>query len=501
MESIGNLYNKDWAISYIDSCMKAGKRITVALLDLDFFTNVNEKIGSDSGDIVLQKMACFFEGCTIGALAYYGSDEFIFIYCGLSLEQLTVHLQNMQREFNQKRFVVLRPYEKTPLRYSMGVSQNSESICTVFQLLKTAEIALLQAKKNGRHRIEFYQNQPITSKKSGICSTYVGKNLKGICKEGALAYHAAISEPYGVEFDGVGDLLFVDRSNHQIKKVRRGRVYTVAGCGEPGYSGDGEAAASARLCKPSGVAVHAGKLYIADTGNHCIRMVEKGIITTVIGSGTCGYTGDYGPAARSCLNRPGGVVTDQQGNLYTNDYGNNVIRKIDGGGIISTVAGSGDYGYEGDYGQATLAALNKPYGLCVVPDGTYLYIADYGNHCIRQVNLNTGIIETLCGTGTPGYRGDSGPAHLAQLNGPFWIAFYKNNLFIADANNHAIRRIDLSTKIITTVVGDGVSGYIDDDGSLKNVRLNIPAGIAVNDEFLYIADYGNNVIRRVKYTV
>lgn len=240
-------------------------------------------------------------------------------------------------------------------------------------------------------------------------------------------------------------MLFVDRSNHQIKKVHNGRVYTVAG------------------------------------------------------SGVHGCTGDHGPAVDACLHRPGGVATDQAGNLYTNDYGNNVIRKIDTKGMISTVAGNGNYGYEGDHGQAGMAALNKPYGLCVAPDGSRLYIADYGNHCIREVNLRTGTIETLCGTGIPGYSGDDGLCSLAQLNGPFWVTLYKNELFIADANNHAIRKIDLSTKIITTAVGDGTPGYVDVAYDLKHVKLNIPAGIAINDQYIFIADYGKNVVRKVRY--
>ena len=155
----------------------------------------------------------------------------------------------------------------------MGVSKISGKIRTTFELLKSAEIALLQAKKNGRHRIEFYMDQPIISRKVGACSTCAGYHLKGTCKEGSLAYHAAISEPYGVDFDNSEDLLFVDRSNHQIKKVHNGRVYTVVGSGVHGYSGDGSAAVFARLCKPSGIAVNRGRLYIADTGNHCICLL------------------------------------------------------------------------------------------------------------------------------------------------------------------------------------------------------------------------------------
>lgn len=228
-------------------------------------------------------------------------------------------------------------------------------------------------------------------------------------------------------------------------------------------------------------------------------MVEDGIISTVAGSAACGYSGDHGLAVHARLNRPGGVVTDKKGNIFTNDYGNNVIRKIDTKGVITTIAGNGEYGCAGDQAQAIQAKLNKPYGLCVSLDGNYLYIADYGNHSIREVNLRTGIIKTLCGTGKPEYSGDNGPCHSAQLNGPFWVSLHKNDLLIADTNNHMIRKINLTTKIITTIVGNGKPGYMDDPFEITNVRLNTPAGMVVHGSFLFIADYGNNTVRKVNY--
>ena len=198
------------------------------------------------------------------------------------------------------------------------------------------------------------------------------------------------------------------------------------------------------------------------------------------------------------MNRPGGVVVDNAGNIYTNDYGNNVIRKIDTNQRISTVAGNGRHGYYGDGKKATEAAFNCIYGLCVDDAGETLYAADYYNHCVRKINLKTNIIKTLCGTGKAGYSGDGGLCYNAELNGPFWIKLHCNNLYIADANNHCIRKIDLNTKIIEIVIGNGHAGYVDSESEITEAWLNIPAGIAFNGNFMYIADYGNNAIRKVK---
>ena len=168
------------------------------------------------------------------------------------------------------------------------------------------------------------------------------------------------------------------------------------------------------------------------------------------------------------------------------------------GGIITTVAGNGEYGNVGDGGLAVQARLNKPYGLSVTRDGRWLYIADYGNHSIRRVNLASGVITTVCGTGEPGYSGDGGPARAARLNGPYWVALWRSSLLIADAGNHCIREVELCDGTIRTLVGNGTPGFVDAWRETGEARLNIPAGMMVDGDELMIADYGNNVIRRVK---
>lgn len=210
----------------------------------------------------------------------------------------------------------------------------------------------------------------------------------------------------------------------------------------------------ASLSKPSGVAVGAdGSVYIADTGNHCLRRIGiDGKIYPFAGNGTNGYSGDGGPAVIATLSRPGGVTVDHYGNVYTNDYGNNVIRKISPEGIISTVVGTGEFGYDGDGNLAIQCTLNKPYGVIVSRCGSYLYIADYGNHCIRRVNNTTGIIDTICGTGVAGFTQNTKNGKDTMLKTPYWVGTYGNDhIVIADSGKYSLQG---------TSQGNGLTGSI-----------------------------------------
>lgn len=498
-DKLTGLYNRRWIEQFISFNIKINQKISVAILDIDFFADINEKIGYMNGNNVLRKIADFFPDKKQVAFARYGSDEFIIVFLNVENKFIYKYLDNLYQQFQKAKFISKSPYENVKITYSMGVAHKSSKINGTFLLLKSAEIALSKAKEKGRNRVEFAEDKKMQFiLQEGICTTIIGRSLKGSCKKGDNIYSVAIAESYGVDIDRNNDLIFVDRSNHQIKRIHGNRVYTVSGCGKSGYHGDGENAKIAKLCKPSGVCVHkSGRIYIADTGNHCIRKIENGKISTIVGNGEIGYSGDGGLAKLAKLNRPEGVIVDNSENVYVNDYGNNVIRKIDKMGIITTIVGNGDYGYSGDSDLATKAKLDKPYGLCVDSRGEILYIADFGNHCIRQVNMITGIITTLCGTGEPGFSGDGSVCHKAKINKPFRVYLFKTDLYIADAGNHCIRKIDLITKIISTVVGNGESGYVDNNKDITKVRLNIPAGMVIYDKYLYIADYGNNAIRKV----
>ena len=280
-----------------------------------------------------------------------------------------------------------------------------------------------------------------------------------------------------------------------------GTITTVAGTGGvSGFSGDGGAATSARLRAPRVVEADAnGNLYITDTENHRLRKVDAtGKITTLAGTGTAGYSGDNGPATSAQLNNPHGVAIDGAGNIYIADSPNQRIRRISPAGIITTVAGTGSSGYNGDNIAATTARLNYPKGVEVGPDGA-IYIGDANNHRVRRVDLSTGIITTVAGSGAAGSTGDGGPATAARLNTPRNVTFGPDgDMYIADDQNFKVRRVDAVTKTITTVAGSGVAGFAGDGGVATAARLNQVRDVAVDSAGnLYIADEINNRIRKV----
>jgi RHS repeat-associated protein len=334
-----------------------------------------------------------------------------------------------------------------------------------------------------------------------IIETVAGNGTQGYSGDDGPATEAELSYPCGVAVDTSGNVYIADTGNNCIRKVdTSGIITTVTGDGTDGYSGDGGLATEAKLRCPRGVAVDgSGNIYIADMNNNRIRKVDtNGIITTVAGDGTDGYSGDGGPAAQAELNWPDDVAVDGSGNLYIADTHNQCIRKVDTSGIITTVAGDGTWwgGYSGDGGPATEAELCGPYGVAVDTSGN-LYIAATCNWCIRKVDTN-GIITTVAGDGTDGYSGDGGPATEAELSYPYGVAVdTSGNLYIADTYNWCIWKVDTSG-IITTVAGDGTKGYSGDGGLATEAKLRCPRGVAVDGSGnIYIADTNNHCIRKV----
>jgi sugar lactone lactonase YvrE len=338
----------------------------------------------------------------------------------------------------------------------------------------------------------------------GHIATQAGSGVLGYSGDGGPAASAELSYPTGVAVDASGNLYIVDADNNRIRKVTAstGIITTVAGNGTAGYSGDGGPATSAELDTPFGVAVDAsGNLYIVDVNNDRIRKVtaSTGIITTVAGNGTFGYSGDGGAAISAELYTPLGVAVDASGNIYIADSGNNRIRKVTAStGVITTVAGNGTAGYSGDSGAATSGELNSPFGVAVDASGN-IYIGDSGNNRIRKVTASTGIIISVAGNGTAGYSGDSGAATSAELYSPYGVAVdASGNLYIADTNNLVIRKVAASTGIINTVAGNGTAGSGGDGGAATGAALSYPTDAVVDSSGnFYIADYNNNKVRTV----
>ena len=340
---------------------------------------------------------------------------------------------------------------------------------------------------------------------TGTITTVAGQGGIGYASgDGDPAVEVSLSYPQGVAVDGSGNLYIADSQEHRVFRVdTSGIITTVAGTGELGYSGDGGSAVEARLYSPEDVVVDGtGNLYIAVGNNQRIRRVDTtGTITTVAGSGQFGYGGDGGPATAARLDYPRGVAVDSSGNVYIADTNNHRIRKVDTSGTITTVAGIGDNMYSGDGGPATAARLNQPEGVAV--DGSdNLYITDSENHRIRRADA-AGIIATYAGTGESGYSGDGAPATAARLDYPRGVAVDSSgNVYIADTNNHRIRKVD-SSGTITTVAGTGstglrLGGFSGDGGPATSAQLQHPSGVAVDSSGnLYIADTYNHRIRKV----
>ena len=344
----------------------------------------------------------------------------------------------------------------------------------------------------GNHRIRHVDD-------NGTINTIVGG---GDVRDGGPAIHAQLALPHGVAVDSAGNLFIADAGNHRIRRVDpSGTITTVAGSGTLGYGGDGRPAGTAFLNNPRGVAVDsAGNLFIADAGNHRIRRVDpSGTITTIAGTGEPGYSGGGGPAVQAQLAGPRGLVVDSAGNLFIADTGNYRIRRVDPSGTITTIAGTGESGYSGDGGPAARAQLALAYGVAVDSAGN-LYITDTGNYRIRRVDPS-GIITTIAGTGEYGYSGDNHQAIRARLRWPTGVAVDSTgNLYIADFSDARIRRVDASGTI-TTIAGTGVRGYSGDGGSAARAQLNSPSGVAVDSAGnLYIADYSNHRIRVLRQT-
>jgi len=386
---------------------------------------------------------------------------------------------------------------------------------------------------------------------NGIISTYAGTGTEGLTGDGGAATSATLNNPYDIVFDSNGNLYIADQDNSRIRKVdTSGNISTFAGSAI-GYDGDGGAATSAELDRPSGVAFDSnGNLYIADWGAYVVRKVDtNGNISTFAGTGVSGYSGDGGAATSAKLSYPWGIEVDPSGNIYIGDMGNYLIRKVNTNGNISTFAGTGVSGYSGDGGAATSATFRNPENTLwynnnlYIPDSKALrkidssgnistiagggdgkvyngdniaastarienprnmwmdkndnlYFAEQTADRIRKIDVN-GIITTVAGTGVGGFSGDGGAATSAQIEDPRGVTGDNaGNLYISDRGNSRIRKVD-SNGIISTVAGTGTNGYSGDGGDGTSAQIDFPYALTIYGGDLYFADLGNNVIRKL----
>ena len=332
---------------------------------------------------------------------------------------------------------------------------------------------------------------------TGIINTVAGNAAIGDTGDGGPATSASLIAPYAVALDSSGNIYFVENGDSVIRKVTvsTGIITTIAGTALAGFGGDGSTATKAQLNLPTGLALDSsGNIYIADSLNCRIRKLSGSTISTVAGNGIVSYSGDGGPANSAQLNGPRAVAVDASGNFYFADTLNNVVRKVNTAGVISTFAGNGSAGSGGDGGSATAAQLNSPQGIAVDASGN-VYVADTQNARVRKISGGT--ITTVAGSGTPGFGGDGGAATAGQLYDPVGLAVdAAGNLYIADFTNNRVRKVSGGT--ITTVAGNGLSGYSGDGGAATAAQINGPTGIAVDaNGNLYIADLDNNAVREV----
>ena len=338
----------------------------------------------------------------------------------------------------------------------------------------------------------------------GLISTVVGDGKWIYLGDGVAATSAPIFLPMGVVTDTVGNLYLSDSSNYRIRKVdgSTGLISTIAGNGNPGFSGDNGLAINATLSNPSAIVLDgAGNVYFADSGNAAVRMINATTktISTVAGiGGQQGYTGDSGPATAATLNSPSGLAIDANGDLYIADTGNNVIRKLTiSTGIITTIAGTGAANYTGDNGPATAATLNSPWGLAFAGDGT-LYFADLTNNAIRSISP-AGIISTVVGTGAMGFSGDGGPATAAVLDNPAAVVVdLAGNIYIGDSGNNRIRKVLVSNGNIETISGGATEAFTGDGGNADQAGLYGPYSLFLDGQGnLFICDMFHNRIREI----
>jgi len=338
---------------------------------------------------------------------------------------------------------------------------------------------------------------------TGIVETICGNGTAGYIGNGVPATNSEVDYPHSVYVDNKGNCYVGDQNNNCIRMINSaGIITTIAGTAVAGYNGDDIAATSAQLNGSGSAKVDKhGNIIITDNYNNYVRKIDtNGIIHIICGNGGQGYFGDGGPATAAELYNPSDIAMDSSNNIYFSDLQNQCVRKIDAAtGIVTTIAGNGTVGYYGDGGPASASLLSYPNYLYIDQDQN-LYISDNGNHCIRMIN-SSGIISTVAGTGVGGYNGDGIAATSAKLYYPGGICKDKSgNLYIADYYNSRVRMVNTSG-VISTIAGNGSLGFSGDGGPATAAEFARPVDVNVDSNSnIYIIDYDNQRIRKIEST-
>jgi len=333
-----------------------------------------------------------------------------------------------------------------------------------------------------------------------VITTVVGAGNPGFSGDGGPATEASIGHPTAVAMDSLGTLFIADVYNQRIRAVDpTGVIRTVMGTGRSGSQEQDLPAIETNLASAYGIAADAeDNLYVLDrVHTRIFRFGQDGIARRIAGTGENGFAGDGGPAVEALLRNPCHLAVGADGTLFIADTGNNCVRAVTPDGIIRTVVGTGEAGYDGDGGAAVDARLSGPAALAIDAAGV-LYVADFANHCIRSITPD-GIIRTIAGTGEPEYNGDGQPATECSIGEPCGVAVDSSGyVYVADQINCRIRVVT-PAGIMHTVAGTGIEGYDGDGGPAEDARISNPDIIAFDrtGRDLYVPDYANAVIRKL----